>query len=652
MMRSPGSILRKPGDRFCYLRAVQRSFNRVRRTQDSGYCDDTRLILMTAIRFITYCFHAVAALAFIVAAAPTLSAQPTGPSQPVILEFAENLKGQGLSSGEEKIELIGNVKLRQGLVNITADRAIYFTAGDRAQLFGNVRIVQPGVVITAPETDYNGTSGIATTPKGIVITEDSGTLEAGYGEYHMNRRISYFRQGVKLYDSNVVVKAVSGVYYSLERKAIFQGDVNAVSDSGTLTSQELTYWRDSRKSFAVGDVRLESLQDSSILICDTLQNQPGKETFAFGNVDLLSIRENARLTGDTLRHFPERDYTIVTGSPQLVQIDTATSLYVPDSSTVASSDTSEVLATRPDTLHRGDSILSVRRDTTVISATVLERFSGDQKEIRATGDARMRRGTLEAIGTIARYFEDEEIVSLGSGRPAENPVTGDSPVASDSGDVVDTSDSLEQITGAPSDTSSITNDSTGTTPIITENFVDPVVWYDDSQLTGDTITVFLAKKKLRLIEVDGNAFAISRNDIPERYDQLASERLLFNVADDTVRSVRAEGSAASIYFIYDGAAPNGLNRSSGDTIVISFEEGKASRVGIYGPRSPLEGEVIPEKDVAGQERLYRLSGFDWLRTDQGAVTSDKDQTPESNKSEDESASDARDSEPSGTEIPE
>ena len=589
-------------------------------------------------RFIAYRTYPFLLIAVIAVSTGSLAAQPVGPTQPVILEYAENLTGLSLPAGEEKIELRGNVQLRQGLVNITADRAIYYTAGDRAQLFGNVRIEQPGVVMTAPETDYNGGTGIATAPLGIVIQEDSGTLEAGYGEYHINRRISYFREGVKLYDSNIVMTALDGVYYSSERKAIFQGDVTTVSDSGTLNSDELTYWRDSQRSYAVGNVRLESLQDASVLTCDTLLNIPDTETFAYGNVKLISQKEQAELTGDTLRHLPDADYTIVTGSPKLVQVDSTIRPYVTSSDSsnlsidsAAGSDSttlSNTFTSQLDTIHRGDSIFSVRRDSTIITATILERFTGELKEFRATGDARLRRGTLEAVGSVARFLEDDEIITLGSGYPTSKPVTGDSPVASDSNDVVDTSASVDE---QESDEESGNAKPEEDTVTVEGNYpkVDPVVWYEDSQLTGDTITVFLTQKKLRLIDVLGNAFAISKNAVPDRYDQLASERLLFNVTDDTVRSVRAEGAAASIYYIYDGDLPNGLNRSSGDTIVITFTEGRASRVGIYGPFSPLEGEVIPEQDVAGRESVYRLSGFEWQRSDE---TADADSNVDTNTS--------------------
>lgn len=544
-----------------------------------------------------------------------LRAQPTGPTQPFSWE-GDKQHQITLPNGEEVIDLAGNVRIQQGLVTITANSGKFYPQQQRATVSGNVRIVQPGTVLTAPQADYNGNTGLATAPAGVTVEEEGGTLTAGFGEYNINRRISFFRNNVTLRDSNTVLTANEGVYYSTERKAIFEGNVSAVSDSGNLTSNQLTYWRGTEQSYAVGNVRLFSLSDSSLLTCDTLDHRPRLETFARGHVVLTSTKEAAILTGDSLRHLPQEFYTVVTGSPRLTQIDSTLRLIYPSDSTAEgeADDTltgkplpPDSLAVRLDTIRRGDSIFTLRRDTTTITAHKLERFTKERKEFTATGQARIRRETLEAAAEIARFFEEEEIVALGPGETAATspPNSTSDSVATDTTDVVE-----EPV--YPSGPEGPLEPESPSDPVAGEPpppFNGPIVWYDKSQLTGDTITVYLQEKKLQTIDVEGNSFALSTSDAPERYDQLAAERLIFNVRQDTIRSVHANGAAASIYFLYENTAPNGLNRSSGDTIVISFIDGKASRVGIYGPRTRLEGEVIPEKDVSGREAVYRLSGF-------------------------------------------
>ncbi|MCB0711493.1 MAG: hypothetical protein KDD67_04095 [Ignavibacteriae bacterium] len=560
-----------------------------------------------------------------------LLGQPTGPSQRMTWS-AEVQNVTVKSNGDEVIELSGNVQLQQGNVVITANQGTYYSAGDRAELRGNVRIVQPGTTLTAPAVDYNGGTGFALAPSGVTILDEDATLTAGHGEYYVNRRISNFRNGVTLRDSNAVLTASRGTYNSLDRVATFEENVEVLSDSGRIHADRLTYWRATEQSFAVGNIRLVSLKDSSLLTCDTLRHKPQVETFATGHVALTSEKESAVLTGDSLQHLPSKDYTVVTGSPKLVQADSTVRPLLPSSegtvdSTSLPPDSSGTAQapTNLDTIQRGDSLFTVKRDTTEITAQKLERFAGDRKEFVATGNARMKRGDLEARSGIARFFDDEEVIALGPG-DGRNNATDTS--ATDGSDQIDT-DTVTTDGGGVRDSTEKEGDGgfpefsegedgiTGETPPDSVSIpLTPIVWYDDSQLTGDTITVYLEEKKLQLIDVVGSAFAISTNNAPERYDQLAAEHLIFNIYQDTIRTVHAQESAASIYFLFDKEAPDGVNRASCDTIIIWFESGKASRIGYYGPRTGSEGEIIPEKDVVGKERTYRLSGFTLYERDE------------------------------------
>ncbi|MCE2504370.1 MAG: hypothetical protein J4G05_09985 [Chlorobi bacterium] len=549
----------------------------------------------------------------------SISAQPTGPSQRITYT-ADVQHGTATSGGGEIIELNGNVRLQQGNVVITAQKATYYSVGDRAILRGNVRIVQPGTILTAPAIDYNGASEFALAPSGVTIQDEDATLTAGYGEYYLNRRISNFREGLTLHDSNAVLTAERGTYNSLDRIATFEENVEAINDSGQINADRLTYWRASEKSFAVGSVQLVSKSDSSLLLCDTLQHQPDIETFALGNVLLKSEKESAILTGDSLQHLPQKNYTVVTGSPRLIQIDSTIGPLICsiDTSTASESATnSDEPAPHLDTIQRGDSLFTLRRDTTEITANKLERYTGERKEFVATGNARMLRGELEARSVVARFFDEEKVIALGSGltQQSEADSTGSDTLTIDT-TATDVPDSTEQLNGDTEGRMNqdstdlfdgVAGDISADSVVVSE--LPPILWYEDSQLTGDTITVFLEEKELRTIDVVGAAFMISASDSPNRYDQLAANRLIFNISQDTIRTIHAQEAAASVYFLYENDAPNGVSRASCDTIFIWLSKGEASRIGYFGPRSRAEGELIPEKDVLGKETIYRLSGF-------------------------------------------
>jgi lipopolysaccharide export system protein LptA len=475
------------------------------------------------------------------ASAASLRAQPTGPSQPVTIEYADKIVGN-----EETgvTELIGNVRVVQGVTRISANRAVHYRDGNRVELIGSVRVVQPGTTLLAPRAEYDGNTRLATAPAGVTIHDGDATIRASSGTYDLYSRRASFAGGVTMTDPQGNVRAGSGEYYSDERRAEFHSGVTVTTDSGSISARDLSYWRDTQ------------------------------ETYAQGNVVIIPKDRDAKLTGQALRHIPRAGYTVVTGSPKLVDIDTAT-----DGS----------------------------RDTTVIVASKLEAFRTEaHEEYVATDSVRLRRGDLEAMAARANYSPDDEIVGLGSGRartPAPTPVEPAAP--SDSG----------AVTGRPRDTLAA-----GDTAAVTgrpdpnrfANGVWPVVWYEESQLSGDTITVRLREKKLRAIDVVGDAMAVTEKDQPERYDQLAGIRLLFSIADDTLRQVRCEDYASSVMFIEEDGKPNGAERLSADTILIDFVAGEAEEVSVYGPRARIEGDHYPEGLVAGQERSLRLDNFRWV----------------------------------------
>jgi hypothetical protein len=136
----------------------------------------------------------------------------------------------------------------------------------------------------------------------------------------------------------------------------------------------------------------------------------------------------------------------------------------------------------------------------------------------------------------------------------------------------------------------------------------PVVWYQDTQVTGDSINVHLKNRKLDYVDVLGNAFAISRGDsnFPERYDQLTGERMRMQFADKGLQQIDVETHAISLYHLYEDSLGNGLNRTSGDRILITFEEGKVASIRVVGG---VEGKYYPENLVEGKESEFAIAGF-------------------------------------------
>ena len=138
----------------------------------------------------------------------------------------------------------------------------------------------------------------------------------------------------------------------------------------------------------------------------------------------------------------------------------------------------------------------------------------------------------------------------------------------------------------------------------------PILWYRETQVTGDSINVYLKKRALERILVTGTAFAVSRSDslYPERFDQLAGETLAMQFRDRVLRQIDADVHAFSVYHLYEDSLANGLNKASGDRIVMFFADGRAKSIRVAGG---VEGQYFPEPMVHLREREYQLPGLLW-----------------------------------------
>ncbi len=136
----------------------------------------------------------------------------------------------------------------------------------------------------------------------------------------------------------------------------------------------------------------------------------------------------------------------------------------------------------------------------------------------------------------------------------------------------------------------------------------PIVWYEDNQITGDSITVYIRSKKINRVDVNGSAFAVSQSDsvYMDRFNQLKGKKLTMYLNDRKVDHIVVENNATSLYYLYDKNKPNGANRVSGDRVVMYFKEGKIERIAVI---SGVEGSYFPEKLVRNKIASYNLDGF-------------------------------------------
>ncbi len=359
---------------------------------------------------------------------------------------------------------------------------------------------------------------------------------------------------VRLAQGNVRISCDRALQFIKSGTVNLTGKVVVTDDSLTLTSPRGTYHRDSRRAEAFEKVRLT---DGRMDLTAEYGEYLIESRTAFFR-SRVRVRDSASVvTADSLVFYRDSRRSIATGN---VRVESPSDrILILGGRLEHDPDRGVNRMTADPVLLQADTTGGVG-DTLIVRSLVMESIRDTLPRLVAIDSVQILRGELSAISGRAVFFtQGDSILLRGS----------------------------------------------------------PVVWYQDSQTTGDSIDVALESRSLREVFVMGNALTLSRADSlrPSRYNQLAGETLRMQFDQRRLQTVRADVRAMSIYFAYEDTAANGVTTSTGDRITLLFDEGRVRSIGIVGG---VEGEYHPEPLVAGKETEFRVPGF-LLRLDRPAM---------------------------------
>lgn len=140
-----------------------------------------------------------------------------------------------------------------------------------------------------------------------------------------------------------------------------------------------------------------------------------------------------------------------------------------------------------------------------------------------------------------------------------------------------------------------------------ENKVNPVLWYENNQIVGDSIYIFLDSSRISKVNIFKNATIISQDSTYKfRFDQMSGDSIKLGFMNNKLAQTKVNGNVLSIYYMYEEGEPNGLLKSSAKEIGIYFEDNKVVEVKMFG--SPIS-EYHPENLVIDNEKSFTLPAF-------------------------------------------
>lgn len=360
---------------------------------------------------------------------------------------------------------------------------------------------------------------------------------------------------VKFRQGSVVVTCDRAIQYLASRRIALEGNVIVRDDTLTMKGHRGLYHGAERYAEAFEGVRLDD--GATTLTADYGRYFPDEKKAYFR--DRVLVRDSlSTLKADELTYFRDKKRSIAQGNVEIYNAEDNITIYGGHFENYNEEKFSRMtIQPRVVQVERSEEGI----DTFAVSSRVMESYRDSMKRLIAIDSVKLMSASLAGEAGLAVFFTERDSIILRK---------------------------------------------------------KPFIWYDHSQVSGDSIFVRLNRRKPEIVYVRGDAFTISQSNpaYPRRFDQITGVLMTMYFHEGRIQRIVVDRMATSVYFLYEDRKdtagvvrePNGLNKTSGDHVIIYFVDGRADKISVI---AGVEGEYFPENMVAGREMDYYLPGFNW-----------------------------------------
>ncbi len=495
----------------------------------------------------------------------------TSSSKRINIISSQKLNFKKLNDSTDLQIFVGNVIVKQQNTTFYCDSAIINQRLNTMEAFGHVHINNADSVHTyADYLHYIGNDKKAFLKNNVRLTDGKGVLTTPELEYDTQNKIGVYNNGGKLVNGTTVLTSTQGYYYGQTRDAYFKKKVVLVNPDYVVKTDTLLYNTYSTlATFTVPTVITSGTK--KIHTTDGYYNLTSRQSY-FSKRSVLQDSAST-LIADEIAGNDSTGYGEARGN--VIYRDTVQGLAIFANNVKSNRNAGSLLATVHPVM-----MIKQNSDSLFVAADTL--FSGRLSSLKGLRSVPSVKDSMPSVDSMVmtradssrdRYFEAYYHVRIFS----------DSLQA--------TSDSLFY-SGMDSVFRLLTN---------------PVLWSQNSQITGDTIYLFTKNKKPERLYVFENALAISDVDSTMFFNQVKGRTLNSYFDSGRINFIHTQGNAEAVYYTQDDDKKFiGVDKSSCDIIDTYFRDQKPYKV--YR-RSDLKGIFYPMQQVNHEE--LKLRGFSW-----------------------------------------
>ena len=447
--------------------------------------------------------------------------------------------------GKDIQRLIGNVVLRQDSSYFYSDSAYLHEKTKTFEGFSRVHVtINDSIDIVSDRLKYNGETHFLELFDNVVMKNDSMTLMTQYMTYDRDKHLACYPHHGTIIRNDKKMVSVKGYYRDDIKLFYFHDDVVATMPDYQLFTDTLNY------DYAAEKMSFEG--PTTIINKDNILK--GERGYYDMFRDFIHINKNARynnkeqhLESDTMIYDKANEHAFALN--HVIMLDTT-------HKAVVEGDYAELFQKRGDgyVTKKMRTLYYSEKDTLFLHADTLFMFfdtaTREAKRFTYFHNVRFFRNDVQGKCDTMNYTLSDSVVLMRH---------------------------------------------------------EPVIWAENSQLSGDSINVFISNSTIDSALLYPNAFIIQKDTI-DGFNQIKGRMMTAYFKDSELKHVYNDGNAETIYFLReDNGSMIGINVSQSVAMDIKIENNTISRIKYFKKTNET---LYPSKDLDEHGRY--LKGFIWL----------------------------------------
>lgn len=446
-----------------------------------------------------------------------------------------NFKGANIltKKGDLRVKLFHDGAL------IESDKSFFYPKDNAFKAEGEVVFTQGDTIrMTSDYMQYDGTSGKAKAWGNVFLEQPDMTLETDTLFLNRFEDLAYYETPGTIIDSATTLKSNRGKYFMKEKKYRFISNVRIDNPEYKVTSTQLDYFTDANEAYLYGPTTIIGIDYD--IYCESGYYDTTTQTGYFKrNAEILY--NNKIIEGDSLYFENERNYASATR--KVVVTDTI-------NQSIIRGNYAEIFKAK-------DSAIITRK------ALAINIIENDSLYIHA--DTLIGTGPSEA--RILRGYYGVKILKK---------------------DLRGKSDSLylDEINGRIElHKRPLTRKENQVLSVDEKNRRNPVMWFNDSQMSGEVIYMKtdFETKKLDSLFIFGNAFIVEKDSLSENgYNQIVGKELYGDFLDGALNELDVIKNTQVLYYLYSEEGELvGIDKTICSALNIKFKDNEIEDISFY-----------------------------------------------------------------------